>query len=142
MKKALIFKTSLLSVCILLLLNACGKTVKIQPPPQYTSWSIPQGVTMRLGKGVAYDIAYSPDGAQLAVASSIGVWLYNANTGAEVTLIPVRNDAVSSVAFSPNGRTLACGSKDGTIRLWDAVTGKRKKTSAKTFAPSGSYGRM
>ena len=80
MKKALFFKTSLLSVSILLLLNGCGKTVKIQPAPEYNGWKLPQDVTMRLGKGVAYDIAYSPDGTQLAVASSIGVWLYDAPT--------------------------------------------------------------
>lgn len=30
-------------------------------------------------------VAYSPDGALFAVASSVGVWLYDAHTGAEVT---------------------------------------------------------
>jgi WD40 repeat protein len=36
--------------------------------------------------------------------------------------------AVDSVAFSPDGKTLASGSYDGTIKLWDVATGKEQAT--------------
>ncbi|KAI7976406.1 hypothetical protein EIK77_000231 [Talaromyces pinophilus] len=35
---------------------------------------------------------------------------------------------VSSIAFSPNGQTLASGSHDGTIKLWDTKTGSELQT--------------
>jgi WD40 repeat protein len=37
-------------------------------------------------------------------------------------------DSVMSVAYSPDGKTLASGSADETVRLWDVATGKERAT--------------
>ena len=47
---------------------------------EYTQWNLPEGARARLGKGHIGEIAYSPDGNRLAVASSIGIWIYDAHS--------------------------------------------------------------
>ena len=115
MKKGLFLKLSLLFIAVLCLQNGFAQ--------DYTRWGLPDGAKARLGKGWILDFAYSPDGTRLAVGTSIGIWLYDANTGAELSLLTGHTDWVWSVAFSPDGGTLASGSLDDTIRLWDANTG-------------------
>ena len=90
-----------------------------------TQLNLPEGAKFRFGKGRIEDLAYSPDGARLVVASSIGVWLYDAKTGKELNLISGHTSAVNSVAFSPDGHTFVTGSSDRTVRLWDTYTGAR-----------------
>ena len=98
------------------------------PAQDYTKWGLPDGAKARLGKGMVEEVKYSPDGSKLAVASSIGVWIYDAETGEELNLLTGHTSKVLCVAFSPNGNTLASGNEDKTIRLWNVNTGEYIRT--------------
>ena len=96
----------------------------------YTQWHLPEGAIARLGKGKINDVEFSPDGNQLAVATDIGVWIYDAHTGAEIVLIKVEPRGIQTaytIAFAPDSKTLAVGNwiLGGAIELWDTTAGKR-----------------
>ena len=84
----------------------------------------------RWGRGklnYLYNLAFSPDGRLLAVATSIGLYLYDIPALSEVRFIAT-DAAVLDIAFSPDGRLLASGSSDKTVRLWDAASGQLVRT--------------
>ena len=77
----------------------------------------------RYGSGPAYDVAWSPDGRYLAVATGIGVFLYDANSLEQARLIDI-NDPVRRIAFRPDGKALAVA-VGGRVSAWDVEAGHK-----------------
>ncbi len=99
----------------------------------YLRWGLPEGALLRLSKGDVLEVAWSPDGTRLAVGNSLGIWLYDAQTGAEVSLLTGHTSRVSCLVFSRDGMTLASGSHDHTVRLWDVASGAGETHLHRTY---------
>jgi len=72
-------------------------------------------------------LAFSPGGTTLAIAGgsyASGGIVDLVVSGREVRSIPVPGGPVYSVAFNPDGTTLATGDDDGVARLWDVGSGQ------------------
>jgi RNA polymerase sigma factor (sigma-70 family) len=101
---------------------------------QVRAWDVATGKERQTGLEGAWNehqIAISPDGRTLALASS----LRETATGGERIRLTGHADSVCGVAFSPDGRTLASGSMDGTVRLWDLPSGKEVGRFGKLVDP-------
>ena len=192
MKQSLFLVYTFSIVSILCVSTQFGPTQRlnaIADGQDYARWGLPEGAKARLGKGSIHELTYTLDGNHLLVASSIGIWTYDAHTGEERDLFATamsNEDAtafspdrrmfasasydpdntvelwdlanrqhkaalkghtsyIESIAFSPDGHTLATGSSDYTVRLWNTDTGTHKATlvghtrgiTSVAFSPDG-----
>ncbi len=71
-------------------------------------------------------VSLNADGTLLVVAVDYGAKVYDLALKREVRALVGHKGQVSVVAFSPDGSTVATGSWDGTVRLWDAATGHER----------------
>jgi WD40 repeat protein len=92
------------------------------------------------GGGAIDCLALSPDGKYLALGyrrrdNAVAIW--ETATGKEIATLRGHDRWILVVGFSPDGKLLASGSADGTVKLWNVATWKEH---ASLPSPSGSGG--
>ncbi|MGC1310169.1 MAG: NB-ARC domain-containing protein [Phormidesmis sp.] len=90
-------------------------------------WDVSDGQVrwaVQAGNARIHDLAISPEGTWLAVASGDrDIQFRDIATGRLLRSLTGHSDQVSAVVFHPQARLLASVSGDATVRLWDIDTG-------------------
>ena len=108
----------------------------------FDSTTFRQKRAIQTASGRLFDAAFSPDGRLLATAGvdgAVGIWhvasgkpLHERLPGPPRVLGQGRQNIALSVAYSPDGKTIAAGDTSGAIYVWDAKSGKLIRAPVKT----------
>jgi WD40 repeat protein/DNA-binding SARP family transcriptional activator len=87
-------------------------------------------LTLRGHTSDVWDVAFSPDGAQLATASWDGTAkIWDAKTGDELATLQDHQKALQDIAYSPDGSKLATADDEGVVIVWNPNTGEQSARS-------------
>ncbi len=79
----------------------------------------------------AIDLAWSPDGSQLAAASAAGpITLFSGQDGDKRHELPGHEGGSNVLAWRPASGILASGGQDGSVKLWDSSAGQHTGTAS------------
>ncbi len=128
-------------------LVSCGHNKRIN------LWEISTGKLIRTifaeKHSAVIDVAVSPDFSALASVGrySNEIDLWDVATGRLIRSLSGHEDAIHSVVFTPDGKNLVSGGKDGSLRIWETASGRQQavleghkgKVITVAVTPDGKY---
>ncbi|PAV23013.1 WD40 domain containing protein [Pyrrhoderma noxium] len=98
----------------------------------------------QVGPGLIGRVSFSPDGGRFVSKSSDDIRIWDASWRMEETkTTPEEREKISSISLSPGGKFIASGSLDGSIYLWNVLTGElgkklklRSSVASVAFSPA------
>jgi RNA polymerase sigma factor (sigma-70 family) len=89
------------------------------------------------GSAILSDLAFAPDGSSLAAVGTLRtptqrgiIRLWDLTDGGRVRSFDSQKAWIDSVAFSPDGRSLATGDREGELILWEVRSGRPRHVFA------------
>jgi WD40 repeat protein/serine/threonine protein kinase len=96
-----------------------------------------------------YGLAISPDGKKIAFVNRHGmsIRVIDANSGQDLAAVPEAVAGISTISFSPDSKSFACGANNHSTRIWrsdDArelavLKGSRDEIHSVAYSPDGQH---
>lgn len=119
-----------------LLARAAGPSDLPTTPP--ASEASPDTVVVTGERGAMSDVAFSPDGRQVASGSLEGrVYIWDADTGELLHELEAHRDEAYAVAYSPDGSELLVGEVDGDVVVHPLYGGPADTLTGQSGDPGG-----
>jgi len=98
-----------------------GKTVAVGLDDWVQLWDVAEGKLQRTLKAGTSALAFSPDGKILAGVVGKEVTFWDTQTGKPKGNLRLADTRIRCLTFSPDSQTLATGSEDRLVRLWEVA---------------------
>ena len=98
-----------------------GKQVRTFTPSSY----LRSGSKPESDSGYIYSAIFSPDGRYIVTSGYGAASLWDIQSAREIRTFQGHSDMIRSVGFSRDGKYLATGSEDKTVKVWDVSTGRK-----------------